>query len=117
METKNSSIKKEDLIPGEFYVIREYDDTKEIKKIIHKFDKFVDDDRIRTKGYYLSSFSHHSNFHFDYNTPWISGRFIRLATFEERQWLETCIRRNKFVPFEKCKIISKKIRLWKIAQL
>jgi len=40
METKNISIKKGDLIDGEFYVIREFGDSKEIMKIIHKFDKF-----------------------------------------------------------------------------
>jgi len=114
METKNISIKKGDLIDGEFYVIREFGDSKEIMKIIHKFDKFEsteNKDKDRTKGYFLSNYNGRNTFHFALSTPWISGRFIRLATFEEKQWLETCISSNKFIPLN---AINKKIRLWNL---
>jgi len=34
------------------------------------------------------------------------GKAARLATYEEKQWLETCEKAGKYIPLEECRFIN-----------
>lgn len=86
-----------ELIEGEIYW------TDEPKTYIFKTNK-------NGKGY--SSYIH-ENCSYRYNNDEIykwRGN-IRLATLEEKHWLNECIKANKFIPFNEIKF-NKTIEIW-----
>lgn len=90
-QNKPKQLNVKDLIKGEIYVF----DISSIKNFISKFD------HIDSYSYYDSCFIQKDEFDNDPGSANISGiSNIRLATIEEKKWLNTCISQDKFIPKE-----------------
>jgi hypothetical protein len=87
-------MRKEDLIEGEYYTIT--DKSYPGKVIIHKYERM--DDLHRSYGYYISTYE--SNNCFRRSTPWLPNRTIKKSTPQEIDWLNECIKANRFISFE-----------------
>jgi len=92
----------EQLIKGEYYTITDPDYDYETGSIIYLHEKMSDEDR--GNGFYLSDLGSEARWDFVKSTPWLTGRNIRLASYEEKEWLKECIRQNKYVLFSEIKI-------------
>lgn len=91
MKTTKSS----DLAIGGYYVMNDKGDSR---YCIFKVLSYIPGDPERVNGYYISNIS--GTFEFRQSTPWFSGRKVRIATWEEINWLDRCISVNKLVPRE-----------------
>lgn len=94
----------EKYIPGNIYRIEEG-----TLKCICKFEKMRGSSRM--SGYYISNMN--GEWEFKHSTPWIIGRTVVDATKEESEWLEACIKADKFIhldDFRKSNEISIKPR-------
>lgn len=90
----------EELIKGEYYTITDND--YEGRRIIYLHEGMYD--KNRGKGFYLNDFESTREWIFKKWTPFLTGRNIRLASYEEKEWLKECIRQNQYVPFNEIKI-------------
>jgi len=90
-QNKPKQLTVDDLIKDEIYVF----DISSIKNFISKFD------HIDSYSYYDSCFIQKDEFDNDPGSANISDiSNIRLATIEEKKWLNTCITQDKFIPKE-----------------
>lgn len=90
-QNKPKQLTVDDLIKDEIYVF----DINKNKDFISKFDC------IESDNYYDCCFIHKNEFENDPDSLTISEiRNIRLATIEEKKWLNTCITQDKFIPKE-----------------
>lgn len=91
LQNKPKQLTVNDLIKGEIYVF----DISSIKNFISKFDY------IESDNYYDSCFIQGDDFDNDPEFATISDiKSIRLATNEEKKWLNTCISQDKFISKE-----------------
>lgn len=91
LQNKPKQLTVNDLIKGEIYVF----DISSIKNFISKFN-YID-----SYSYYDSCFIQNDAFCNDPKSVNISGiSNIRLATIEEKKWLNVCISQDKFIPKE-----------------
>lgn len=107
-----------DLKKGEIYTIT--DTSYKGKVIIHKYERMSDSNR--SYGFYLSNYDDANCF--VKNTPWLKGRIIKTSTPEEQNWLNECIKANKFISYEEAMktfkpqyIVNKwyKVKDWKFS--
>ena len=90
-QNKPKQLNVKDLIKGEIYVF----DINSTKNFISKFDY------IESDNYYDSCFIQGNEFDNDPEFATISDiKSIRLATNEEKKWLNTCISQDKFISKE-----------------
>ena len=90
-QNKPKQLNVKDLIKGEIYVF----DINSTKNFISKFDY------IESDNYYDSCFIQGDDFDNDPEFATISDiKSIRLATNEEKKWLNTCISQDKFISKE-----------------
>lgn len=68
--------------------------------LIFRYEKMSDEHRVL--GWYVSNMD--GKWKFNHSTPYVTGRNLRVATYEETLWLETCIKENKFIPLEYIKM-------------
>lgn len=63
-------------------------------------------DNSRIEGVYISNMDHVDKFTLERSWPCVISdcRTTRIATFEEKYWLNKCIRLDKFIPFEQTQI-------------
>lgn len=88
LQNKPKQLTVDDLIKGGIYVL----DINKNKDFISKFDC------IESDNYYDCCFIHKNEFENDPDSLTISEiRNIRLATNEEKKWLNTCITQDKFI--------------------
>lgn len=91
LQNKPKQLTVDDLIKGEIYVF----DINSTKNFISKFDY------IESDNYYDSCFIQGNEFDNDPEFATISDiKSIRLATNEEKKWLNTCISQDKFISKE-----------------
>ena len=91
-------MKIDDLIPGRYYVCTI---PKTDKYLITRFDKMYD--KGRGHGPYISNMNTGQFLFEPYSTPSFDGRYLRDATYEEIQWLNMCLKANRYIPLEQCK--------------
>ena len=95
MELKN----KQDFKVGEYYRI----DNDSIEAVGYLICLYKSDlsDNCRLLGPYISNMNSADGTHWIFRsccTPWFKGRQCRIATFDERNWLDACIKADKLVP-------------------
>ena len=77
---------------GQYYYVELYPG----KYLIVLYDRPVDRDTVRINGQYVGNMN--GVFHLNRDGVFIGvGRTCRIATYEERCWLDDCIKANKVV--------------------
>lgn len=102
----------EEMKKGEVYVFEDAGFPN--KRIIHRFGKFENGDvkTQRCDGYYISDMNE-GYFHvLRKSTPSFRNRTIRKATFEESNWLNECIKQNKYISIEQIIIKDQIHEVW-----
>jgi hypothetical protein len=94
-------MKIEDLIPSLYYYIEENNTFyifKYVKQSKH-FNGGLDEDRVDA-DYGLGDMNGGLVFYKNNANAFVTGRNLREASYEEKLWLETCIKEDKLVPKE-----------------